>query len=125
MLLGFWDGKRFVPIDFSLHREKGSNKKKRCRGLKATYTEFIAHYQGIKVKIFFIHHAGQLRWRMIVTTDLSLSFIRMMEIYSIRWSIEVFFKEAKQHLQLGKSQSRDFDAQITDIIVSMIQYQNS
>ena len=38
-----------------------------------------------------------------------------MEIYSIRWTIEVFFREAKQQLGLGKCKSRDFDAQIASI----------
>jgi ribosomal protein L15E len=30
--LGYYDGKGFVPIDFSLHWEKGENKKTSCRG---------------------------------------------------------------------------------------------
>jgi hypothetical protein len=39
-----------------------------------------------------------------------------------RWSIEVFFKEAKKHLKLVKSQANDFDAQIADVTISMMQY---
>jgi len=27
-LLGYWDGFSFIPVDFTLHREKGKNKKK-------------------------------------------------------------------------------------------------
>ncbi len=27
-LLGYWDGKSFLPVDFAIHREKGKNKKK-------------------------------------------------------------------------------------------------
>ena len=26
--MGYWDGTSFIPLDFSLHREKGSNKDK-------------------------------------------------------------------------------------------------
>lgn len=33
-----------------------------------------------------------------------------------------FFKEAKQYLRLGKCQSNDFDAQITDISIIMMTY---
>ena len=40
----------------------------------------------------------------------------------MRWSIEVFFKECKQMLGLGKSQSNDFDAQIADTTIVMVQY---
>ena len=38
------------------------------------------------------------------------------------WGIEVFFKESKQYFGLGKSQSQDFDAQIADISIAMIEY---
>ncbi len=34
----------------------------------------------------------------------------------------MFFKESKQMLGLGKSQSNDFDAQIADTTITMIQY---
>ena len=46
----------------------------------------------------------------------------MLEIYSVRWSIEVFFKETKQHLKLGTCQSRDFDAQIAHITTCYVLY---
>ena len=46
----------------------------------------------------------------------------MIEIYQIRWTIEVFFKESKQLLGLGKCQSNDFDAQIADLTITMIQH---
>jgi len=59
---------------------------------------------------------------MLVTTDLQMSFTRIMEVYKIRWTIEVFFKECKQYLLLGKCQSQDFDSQIADTTLSMIRY---
>ena len=59
---------------------------------------------------------------LLVTTDMSINYLKAIEIYQIRWSIEVFFKERKQFLQLGKSQSNDFDAQIADTTVSIIVY---
>ena len=45
-----------------------------------------------------------------------------MKIYNIRWTIEVLFKECKQHLNLGKCQSNDFDAQIADTTISLLVY---
>lgn len=44
------------------------------------------------------------------------------KIYSTRWSVEVFFKESKQHLGLGKCQAQDFDAQIAATTLCMLQY---
>ena len=46
----------------------------------------------------------------------------MIEIYQIRWTIEVFFKEGKQLLGLGRCQSNSFDAQIADTTMTMIQH---
>ncbi|HKK46226.1 MAG TPA: transposase, partial [Balneolaceae bacterium] len=79
-------------------------------------------YKGLPVTVFLVRYSGQRRWRMIVCSDRSLGFTRVMRLYSIRWSIEVFFKEAKQHLQLGASQAQNLDGQIADITLSMIRY---
>ena len=46
----------------------------------------------------------------------------MMELYTARQTIEVFFKEMKQPLQLGQCQSRDFDAQIAHVTTCCILY---
>jgi len=59
---------------------------------------------------------------LLATTNTKLGILKAYEIYSIRWSIEVFFKESKQYFALGKSQSQDFDAQIADVSLAMIEY---
>ena len=46
----------------------------------------------------------------------------VVQVYQIRWSVEVFFKEAKQLLNLGGCQSSTFDAQIADTTITMIAY---
>ncbi|MCF8302372.1 MAG: hypothetical protein K9I94_03775 [Bacteroidales bacterium] len=58
----------------------------------------------------------------MIVDDTTLSFISMIEIYQIRWSIEVFFKESRKLLRLGKCQSTNFDAKITDTTSTMIQH---
>ncbi len=45
-----------------------------------------------------------------------------MEIYSTRWTIEAFFKEAKQLLELGKCQSTNFDVQVAQTTITMVRY---
>jgi ABC-type Na+ transport system ATPase subunit NatA len=45
-----------------------------------------------------------------------------MELYQIRWSIEVFFKECKQYLRLGKAQNIYFVGQIADVSITFITY---
>ncbi|MFZ3590044.1 transposase, partial [Bacillus sp. DJP31] len=54
--------------------------------------------------------------------DESLTFLEMLEVYSVRWTIEVFFKETKQLLRLGKCQSQNFDAQIAHVTTTYILY---
>jgi len=98
-------------------------KQKRCRKMNVRYFEVLVHYEGIgDVKLYITRFPYQKKWRIFISTDISLDFLKMMEIYSIRWTIEVLFRELKQHLQLGKCQSRDFDAQIASITISMILY---
>ena len=165
LVMGYWDGTSFLPLDFSLHREKGKNadkpyglkkkeyrkqyRKKREKGTHAwdrakeadsTKIEsavkmfWRAITQGVKVdyvlmdswftceafirmvrrvksqtvhligmyKIFktrFTYKDQRLTYSQIRNTlDMKLSFIKMIETYQIRWSVEVFFKEAKQLL---------------------------
>lgn len=97
-------------------------KAKRCRKLKLNYKEALVRYNDVEISMYFSRKGTNGKWRVFITTDTSLSFIRMIEIYQLRWTIEVFFKESKQLLGLGKCQSNDFDAQIADITITMIQH---
>ena len=72
--------------------------------------------------LIFIRKGKKGNWKTLISTDLSLNFNETIEIYQIRWTIEVFFKESKQSLGLGKSQNNDFDAQIADTTIVMVQY---
>lgn len=103
---------------------KSEGKEKRSRKRNTRYFEATAYYEGIDetVKLYLCRFPYQKSWKLYLSTDSSLAFIDMMEIYAVRWTIKVFFKEAKQHLQLGKCQSRDFDAQIAHVITTYILY---
>ena len=103
-----------------LNKFKGH--KKRSRKVRTLYIELLVEYKELPVKLFFVRYAGQKNWKLLLTTDLHLTFNKAIEIYSHRWTIEVMFKEAKQHLNLGKGQANDFDSQIADTVISMMQY---
>ncbi len=92
------------------------------RNYNAKYIRIQSDYQGVRVVLFFINIGKGENWRLLVSTDTNISFNKLMEVYKIRWTIEVFFKESKQYLLLGKSQSQDFDAQIADTTLSFIRY---
>ena len=58
----------------------------------------------------------------MLTTDTSLNFMRAYEIYSMRWSIEVFFSDSKRMLGLTGCSSRNFSAHIAHVSLVMIRY---
>ena len=87
-----------------------AGKAKRCRSLGLHYIGEEVLFRQTPAMLFFSRNGKNGKWRVFLCTDTSLSFKRMIEIYQIRWTIEVFNKEAKQLLGLGKCQSNDFDA---------------
>ena len=97
-------------------------KTQRCRRFRSSYRSVQVEYAGVQMLLHFIKMGNCKTWKLLATTDLSLKFTKLFELYQIRWSIEVFFKESKQYLGLGKCQSRDFDAQICSITLSKVQH---
>ena len=99
-----------------------AGKEKRCKRLNLYYKTARVVYNQMPVTLFFSKVGINGDWKVILTTDTKLSFLQTIEIYQIRWSIEVFFKEAKQILNLGGCQSSAFDAQIADATITMMAY---
>ena len=66
--------------------------------------------------------AGKKDWALFLTTNLDLSMSRMLEIYALRWAIEVYFKEAKQHLGFLKEQTVTFASHTASIHLCAIRY---
>lgn len=97
-------------------------KTKRNKRFNLYYIKTVVDWNGNKVALYSIKKGKKGKWKYLINTDLSLTFTQTLEIYQVRWSIEVFFKECKQMLNLGKSQSSCFDAQIATISLTMIQH---
>ena len=95
---------------------------KRNRKFNARYIMVPAWYDNRRVNLFFVKLGSGSKWRAFITNDLKIGFNKLMEIYHIRWSCEVFFKDAKQHLQLGKCQCNNFDSQIGATTLALMQY---
>ena len=102
--------------------KKYEHKTKRCKIKNVEYIPVKCLYKGVRTDLYFVRNGKKQKWHLLLTTDLELKFIKLLEIYQIRWSIEVFFKESKQYLNLGACQSNTFDAQIADITISMMQH---
>ncbi|MCX6309304.1 MAG: transposase [Bacteroidia bacterium] len=95
---------------------------KYSRSLHCYYAVADVELSGVRVRLFFCRRTKNADWNALLTTNYKLDFIEAYHIYSMRWSVEVFFKESKGLLGLGKSQSRDFAAQIASISVTVLQY---
>ncbi len=113
---------RFYSAAELLVKGKRQTGGKRCNKLKASYLVMQVMYKEYPVTLFFSRFGKRGKWHLILSTDTALSYIKVMEHYQVRWTIEVFFKESKQYLNLGGCQSKSFDAQIADTTISMIQY---
>ena len=84
----------------------------------------------IKVRLLFVRgivdgdkaQPGKHDWAIFLTTDISLSPQRILELYAMRWAIEVYFKEAKQHLGFLKEQATHYASYIASIHLSAIRF---
>ena len=112
------EGKRFTARELKQHLKK---KTRRSRWFNARYIEAQVQYQGVgEVKLFFSRFSKQGAWHLLLTTDTNLTYNEALRLYNTRWTIEVMFKELKQHLNFGRCQSNDFDAQIADTTISLV-----
>ena len=73
------------------------------------------------VRILFISD-GRKDWHALLCTDLEMEPDQILSYYARRWAIEVFFKDAKQMLYMGKEQSHTFDAMVACYSLVMIRY---
>jgi hypothetical protein len=78
---------------------------------------------GGMAKLVFVRNRSKRDWLALLCTDEHLRDDEIVRIYGRRWDIEVFFRTAKQHLELEKGcQSRDFDALIAHTSIVMTRY---
>ena len=62
------------------------------------------------------------KWVAILSTDIHLQASTIIKKYTKRWACEVFFKESKQLLSLGKDSSNSFQSQVFATTLSFIRY---
>ena len=83
-----------------------------------------------KVRLVFVRgvaeaeksQPGKYDYAVFLTTDRGLPPQRLLELYALRWAIEVYFKEAKQHLGFLQEQSGHYAAYIASINLAAIRF---
>jgi len=61
-------------------------------------------------------------WVVFLCTDVQLSEAKILEVYALRWSIEVYFKEIKQHLGFLKEQSGRYQLAYASVHLVALRY---
>jgi len=61
-------------------------------------------------------------WVIFLCTDVNLSEARILEVYSLRWSIEVYFKEIKQNLGFLQEQSGRYQLAYASVHLAALRY---
>ena len=62
------------------------------------------------------------QWAAFLSTDISLKNEKILEIYAMRWAIEVYFKEIKQNIGFLKEQSPSFVSHYCSIHLTALRY---
>lgn len=98
--------------------------KKYSRKLGCQYIVFDATFGGVDVRLFLIRRTDRGKWNGLLTTDVSkeMDVFKAWRTYSMRWALEVVFKDCKTHLGFGKCQSTSFASQIASATLCCLQY---
>lgn len=99
-----------------------TKRKKTSKLLRYKYFAKKVELKGTPVLLLFCKRSRNDNWNVLLTTNLDLNFEQAYKIYATRWSIEVYFKEGKQLLNLGGCQSQAFNAQVAAATIVMLQY---
>jgi len=85
--------------------------------------------QWVKVKLLFVRSVDESKqqaskhdWALFLTMGSQLEDEKILEIYALRWGVEVYFKEAKQKLGFLKEQSRHYSAYIASIHLTGLRF---
>lgn len=79
----------------------------------------------VKVRLVFsapVRTSHQNPWVLFLCTDVTLSDAKILEVYALRWSIEVYFKEIKQNLGFLQEQSGRYQLAYASVHLAAVRY---
>jgi hypothetical protein len=78
----------------------------------------------LPIKLVFSRSIRQNKenWVVFLSTDTSLTASKILEIYALRWGIEVYFKEVKQHFGFLREQTGDYAVHYASIHLCAIRF---
>jgi hypothetical protein len=103
-----------MTVEVDLAKEKGKDKEPEYAKVKLLFVRGVN--EDIDVD------GSRKDWALFLSTDETIGVSTMLEAYALRWSIEVYFKEAKQHLGFLKEQTVTFVSHTASIHLCAIRY---
>ena len=87
-------------------------------------TTLIIYLEGVKFPLFlirqrFTNEDGSTGVRYLVTSDLTLTAVQLIEIYQRRWKIEEFHRSLKQNAAVAKSPTRTETTQANHFVAAL------
>ncbi len=114
---------KIYTIGELINKYKKHKARKWSRKLRMYYVEIRIEFKGHAMNLYLYKPKKRgSKWQILISTHKGLKAIKAYEIYQNRWSIEVSYKELKQHFRYGKCQSRDFVGQISDHTICLMAY---
>ncbi len=106
------------------------NKKKNCKWktvsliVKLNISDDNIKEEWIDVKLVFSAPRKQKKeqWAAFLSTDTVLTDEKILEVYAMRWAIEVYFKEIKQNFGWLKEQSPAYTSHYASIHITAVRY---
>lgn len=105
-----------------LAKLKAAKNVKYSRRYRCYYATVEATLGGRPVRLFLCRRGKSESWKVLLTTDVELEFLKAYEIYAMRWAIEVAYADSKRVLGLADCSARDFSSQIAHVSMVMMQY---
>ena len=103
-------------------RKDGVKNIKVNKTLRCQWCMIDAKLGGKPVRLFFCKRGRKGDWNCLLTTDMTMGFLKAYRTYQMRWVTEVAYHDCKQLLGLGKCQSVSFNAQIAATTITFMQY---
>ncbi|GEQ48322.1 IS4 family transposase [Tetragenococcus koreensis] len=89
-----------------------ANKKRRGRSryLLSVQVEALVDNERLPIKLVYIRNRNKRNeYLVLASTDTALTEDEIIQLYSRRWNIEIYFKMCKQYLKLAKYQGLSYD----------------
>ena len=101
-------------VEVNLSTEKGKQAKPEYQSVKLLFVRGVNEEPDVD--------GSRKDWALFLSTDPQLATSTILTTYALRWGIEVYFKEAKQHLGFLKEQTITFVSHTASIHLCAIRY---